>query len=185
MVKGEVLAGRSGRVALAGPSLHEVREVMIEGESGLRHLDGEAPLYEATRRTLLWPNGAQAHVISARDPDNFRGPQFDAVWADELCVWPHAEETLATLRLALRLGAQPRLVVTTPPRPLPPLKNLIAETGSVSWRVPTLSNAHNLAPGFYEFVAGLFRVLSIANSEATLTREPPQRWPSGCPVAAW
>jgi phage terminase large subunit-like protein len=149
-VREEVRRGRAGRIALAGPSLHDVREVMIEGHSGLRHLPGARPSYETTRRRLVWPNGAQAHVISAQEPDNFRGPQFDAVWADELCLWPDAEETLATLRLALRIGEEPRLVVTTTPRPMPALVNLLTEDDVVAWRVSTASNRANLAEGFVE-----------------------------------
>lgn len=191
-IRGEVLSGRAGRIALAGPSLHEVREVMIEGHSGLRNLPGERPAYEVTRRRLLWPNGAEAHVVSALDPDNFRGPQFDAAWADELCVWPRVEETLATLRLGLRLGDDPRLVVTTTPRPIPALKRLLQEPGVVAWRVTTKSNEANLAPGFLESVAARWGASAYGRQElegelledqqgALWTRETIER----CIVSSW
>ena len=83
--------GPGGRLALIGPTLHDVREVMIEGASGLRSLPrwgaGARPVYEPTRRRLTFPNGATAWAFSAEDPDSLRGPQFQAAWADEFCAW--------------------------------------------------------------------------------------------------
>jgi phage terminase large subunit-like protein len=80
-------SGRAARIALIAPTFHDVREVMIEGNSGLRALRRERPVYEASRRRLSWANGAQAFAFSAEDPESLRGPQFDAAWADELCFW--------------------------------------------------------------------------------------------------
>ncbi len=79
------LKGERGRVALIGPALADVREVMIEGPSGLRAIAPreQRPAYEASRRRLVWPNGAVAYAFSAEDPDALRGPQFDAAWC-----WP-------------------------------------------------------------------------------------------------
>ncbi|MFY8209916.1 MAG: terminase large subunit domain-containing protein, partial [Caulobacter sp.] len=85
---GEARAGR--RLALVGPTFHDVREVMIEGPSGLRALSplDARPRWEASRRRLVWPNGATAYAFSAEDPESLRGPQFHAAWADEFCAWP-------------------------------------------------------------------------------------------------
>ena len=79
----QALAGR--RLALVGPTFHDVREVMIEGPSGLRALSpsDRRPRWETSRRRLVWPNGATAYAFSAEDPDSLRGPQFHAAWADE------------------------------------------------------------------------------------------------------
>ncbi len=101
--------GAGGRLALIGPPLHDVREVMIGGPSGLMSLGrwraGRAwPRYEPSRRRLVFPGGAEAFVFSAEDPDSLRGPQFAAAWADEFCAWPRGEETLALLRMGLRIG---------------------------------------------------------------------------------
>ncbi|MEJ0060456.1 MAG: terminase family protein [Terricaulis sp.] len=76
------------------------------------------PIYEVTRRRVLWSNGAEALCFSAEDPESLRGPQFDAAWADELCIWPHPDETLMTLSHGLRLGHRPQLMATTTPRPI-------------------------------------------------------------------
>ncbi len=140
--------GHSGRIALIGPTFHDVREVMIEGASGLRSLADERPVYEASRKRLVWANGAQAYCFSAEDPESLRGPQFDAAWADELCFWAHPEETLATLEHGLRLGLKPRLMVTTTPRPIAALKRLLAARDTVVTRAATWDNRRNVAPDF-------------------------------------
>lgn len=97
-----------GRLALIGPTLHDVREVMIEGVSGLRNLprwDGTTrPVFEPSRRRVRFYGGCEAYVFSAEEPDRLRGPQFSAAWADEFCAWPKGEETLALLRMGLRLA---------------------------------------------------------------------------------
>ncbi len=152
--------GPDGRLALVGPTLHDVREVMIGGVSGVMSLPrwpgGERPKYVSSRRTLTFPNGAVAQVFSAEDPDSLRGPQFAAAWADEMCAWSRGEETLAMLRLALRLGAEPKLVVTTTPRPTRLLKGLRGEPGCAESHAGTMANAANLAPGFVDSLRALY-----------------------------
>ena len=140
--------GRAGRIALVGPTLHDVREVMVEGNSGLRALAGAKPTYEASRRRLHWPNGAQAFCFSAEDPESLRGPQFEAAWCDELCFWAYPDEALQTLEHALRLGQRPRTLVTTTPRPIRALKRLLAAPDTVVTRSSTWANAANVAPDF-------------------------------------
>jgi phage terminase large subunit-like protein len=139
---------RAGRIALIGPTFHDVREVMIEGNSGLRSLDGARPAYEASRRRLVWANGAQAACLSAEDPESLRGPQFDAAWCDELCFWSYPDRTLDTLEHGLRLGVRPRMMVTTTPRPIRALKRLLAAPDTVVTRSSTWDNEHNLSPAF-------------------------------------
>ena len=140
--------GLARRIALIGPTFHDVREVMIEGSSGLRAAAKVRPVYEASRKRLIWPNGAVAYCFSAEDPESLRGPQFDAAWADELCYWTYADETMATLEHGLRLGRNPKLMVTTTPRPTGALKRLLAARDTVMTRSTTWDNARNLAPGF-------------------------------------
>jgi len=79
-------AGRCRRVALIGETMDQVREVMVFGESGILACSppDRRPKWEATRKRLLWPNGAVAQVFSAHEPESLRGPQFDAAWVDEL-----------------------------------------------------------------------------------------------------
>lgn len=140
--------GLARRIALIAPTLHDVRAVMVEGESGLLGLPYERPVFEPSRRRLIWRSGAIAQCFSAEDPEALRGPQFDAAWCDELCYWSYPEEALATLAHALRLGTSPRQLVTTTPRPMPALKRMIAASDTVVTRSPTTDNGANLAPAF-------------------------------------
>lgn len=101
-------AAGGGRLALVGATLHDVREVMIGGPSGILSLPrwralGDWPVYQASRRRLVFPNGVEAFVFSAEDPDSLRGPQFSAAWADEFCAWRDGGEVLAMLRMGLRI----------------------------------------------------------------------------------
>ena len=159
------LAGRArqvGRLALVGPTYGEVREVMIEGPSGLRGLgaafgpEGGPPRYEPSRRRLVWPNGAVGFVFTAEEPDGLRGPQFHAAWADELCAWARPAETLAMLRMGLRLGGDPRMAISTTPRPTAALRELMGGAGLATTRGSAADNAAHLAPGFLEGLRALY-----------------------------
>lgn len=158
---------RGGRFALLGPSLHDVQEVMIEGPSGLRAQSPKSLTfrYEKSRRRVVWNTGAEAHVFSAEDPDSLRGPQFHGAWADEFCAWRRPGEVLAMLRFGLRLGEDPRLVVTTTPRPIRALRQLRAEVSTVDTVLPTATNAHNLAPAFLESLNAIYGGTRLAAQE--------------------
>jgi phage terminase large subunit-like protein len=149
----EVTSEPVGRIALVGESAADVREVMIEGVSGILAIHKrERPLYEASRRRVVWPNGAVAQAFSAEDPEALRGPQFDAAWCDELAKWRLAEETWDMLQFGLRLGAWPRQLITTTPRAVPLLKRILAEPGTRQTHAKTRENEDNLAPAFLETV---------------------------------
>ncbi|WP_185985632.1 terminase large subunit domain-containing protein [Aureimonas mangrovi] len=140
-----------GRIALVAETLGDAREVMIEGESGLRGLDfARRPVFEATRRRLVFSNGAVAQIFSSEDPEALRGYQFDCAWGDELAKWKHPEPCFDNLQLALRLGERPRALFTTTPRAVPLLKRLMAEEGTAVTRMTTRENAANLADGFLD-----------------------------------
>ena len=153
--------------ALVGTALHDVREVMVEGASGIKALaePGDRPRWEAGRRRLLWDNGSAAYAFSAEDPDSLRGPQFHAAWADEFCAWRNPEASLSNLRFGLRLGRDPLLMVTTTPRPIPALRRLMAEGGTVTDRAATSENAANLAPSFVEGLMGVYGGTRLAAQE--------------------
>lgn len=127
--------GLFGRVALVGPTLGDVREVMIEGVSGLRSITDCYdcfPTYSPSRRRLEYPNGATAMAFSAEDADSLRGPQFDAAWCDEIAAWPDGETVWDTLQMGVRLGHAPVCVATTTPRPVPLVQRLVEGEAVVS-----------------------------------------------------
>ena len=137
------------RIALVAETLSDAREVMVDGASGLTRITGWfRPDYEASRRRLVWPNGAMAQIFSSEDPESLRGPQFHHAWMDELGKWKHPQETFDMLQFGLRLGDHPRQVVTTTPRPLPLLKAIMEDEATEVTRLSTVSNRANLASGF-------------------------------------
>ena len=155
------------RLALIGPTLHDVREVMVDGPSGLIAVadPGDRPSYEVSRRRVKFPSGAFAYAFSAEDPDSLRGPQFHHAWADELCAWPDAGAVLAQVRLGLRLGRHPQLVVTTTPRPSAALRRLMAEPDLQVTRAATADNAAFLSPAFVEGLNRLYGGTRLAAQE--------------------
>ena len=152
-------------LALVGPALHDVREVMVEGPSGVKSLNGpgDRPRWEAGRRRLVWNNDSVAYAFSAEDPESLRGPQFHAAWADEFCAWREPDKVLSNLRMGLLLGDAPKLMVTTTPRPIPALRRLMTE--AVTARRGTAENAVNLSPGFLEHLTALYGGTRLAAQE--------------------
>lgn len=146
--------GRAKRLALIGETFDQAREVMIFGDSGIMACSppDRKPRWVASRRCLVWPNGAEAMVFSAYDPESLRGPQFDGAWVDELAKWPKARETWDMLQFGLRLGDDPRVCVTTTPRNVDVLKELLALPSTVVTRAATEVNAAHLAASFLDEV---------------------------------
>ena len=130
--------------------MHDVRNVMVEGVSGLLaiHPARERPIYEPSKRRMTWKNGAVAELFSADETEGLRGPQFSAAWCDELAKWRGAEAAWDMLQFGLRLGDCPQTVVTTTPRPSVFLKKLMSDAATATVHLSTADNADNLAPMF-------------------------------------
>jgi phage terminase large subunit-like protein len=158
---------RHRSIALVGETAHDVREVMIEGPSGILRTSprSERPHWTTVRRRLEWPNGAVAYAFSAEDPEQLRGPQFDGAWCDELAKWHYVEATFDMLQFGLRLGAHPRQLITTTPRPIPLLKRLLADARNAVTRAPTRVNAAYLSPGFLDEIAARYAGTRLGRQE--------------------
>ncbi|WP_272002122.1 DNA-packaging protein [Roseovarius sp. ZX-A-9] len=143
-------AGRCRRIALVGETMAQVREVMVFGESGILACSppDRRPVWEATRQRLIWPNGAIAQVFSAHDPESLRGPQFDGAWVDELAKWKKARETWDMLQFGLRLGEAPQVCITTTPRNIGVLKQILDAPTTVVTSAATQANRAFLADSF-------------------------------------
>lgn len=146
--------GRARRVALVGETLDQVREVMVMGESGILACSptDRRPQWIASRRCVVWPNGAEAMAFSAHDPEALRGPQFDAAWVDELAKWRNGQATWDMLQFGLRLGDHPQVCATTTPRNVPVLTALLDLPSTVVTRAPTEANRAYLARSFLQEV---------------------------------
>lgn len=159
--------GRSKRVALIGETFDQVREVMVFGDSGIMSCSppDRKPVWEATRRRLVWPNGATATCFSASEPEALRGPQFDAAWVDELAKWKKAEDAWDMLQFGLRLGEAPRQVVTTTPRNVSVLKRILDTASTVTTKAPTEANKAYLAKSFLEEVRARYAGSRLGRQE--------------------
>ncbi|WP_251567148.1 DNA-packaging protein [Erythrobacter sp. 3-20A1M] len=164
-------ADGTARIALVGASLAEARAIMVEGPSGLLAVAGakQRPRFEPSKNLLRWPGGAEARLYSAAEPESLRGPQHSHAWCDELAKWPastsRAEACWDNLQLGLRLGRDPRSVVTTTPRAVPLVRRLIADEGTVVTGGTTLANARNLSPGFIAVIERQYAGTSFGRQE--------------------
>jgi predicted phage terminase large subunit-like protein len=75
----------------------------------------------------LW-NGSIIQGFAAIEPDRLRGPQFHRIWADEVAAWRYSE-SFDQMMFGLRLGDDPRLVITTTPRATPLIVGLAKREG--------------------------------------------------------
>lgn len=159
--------GRYRRIALVAPTIASGRQVMIEGASGLLAICPPwcRPTYEPSRHQLQWPNGAIATLYSADTPERLRGPQHDLFWADELCAWRQATYAWDMLLMGLRLGTNPRGIITTTPKPIPLYKQLLQDPTVTITTSSTFKNAANLAPEFFTAIIHRYQGTRLGRQE--------------------
>jgi phage terminase large subunit-like protein len=143
----------STRWAAVAPTQNDCRTVMFEGESGLLNVIPSifVKKYRADVLELELYNNSVIYGKSAEKPDRLRGPQYHGAWCDEVASWQRLQDTWDNLKFGLRLGAHPRTIITTTPRPIPFLKDLLKRSQGDGPRVvtstgSTFENAANLAP---------------------------------------
>ena len=164
------------RFALVARTAADVRDVIVEGESGIMNVSppSERPLYEPSKRRLTWPNGNTATCFTADEPDSLRGPQFTHAWGDEVAAWrqtPDAAGMTAfdNLRVGTRLGANPKIMITTTPKRVPLLYKLLDEaknTGRVVIsRGSTMDNSGNLSNAYLDAITGVYAGTRLAQQE--------------------
>jgi phage terminase large subunit-like protein len=154
-------------IALVGETMNEARAIMVEGVSGIISVYpvSERPKLDKARGVVVWPNGAEAWLMPANDPERFRGPQFAAAWCDELAKWPKAEAAWDMLQFGLRIGVRPRQMVTTTPKPTRLLKRLMADPNTVVTRMATKANEDNLAPAFLAAIVARYNETVLGRQE--------------------
>lgn len=148
--------GACGHIALIAETAADARDVMVgdgkgQGEaSGILqvHPRDFRPVYNSSLRRLTWPNGAIASIYNGTEPDQLRGPQHEAAWCDELAKWRYAQDAWDQLQFGLRIGDNPRVCITTTPKPIKLLREIIADKTTRVSGGSTYENAGNLAPKF-------------------------------------
>jgi phage terminase large subunit-like protein len=164
--KTPLAAGTHHRFALVAETAADARDVIVEGDSGILAVHPKAfrPNYEPSKRRLTWPNGAIATLYNGTEPDQLRGPQHDAAWVDELAKFDYARETWDMLQFGLRLG-HPRQMVTTTPRPIPLLKEIIKDPTTAITKGATYDNADNLAGAFLKQIKTKYEGTRLGRQE--------------------
>jgi len=174
-VREQVQSGKK-RIGMIAPTSADARDVMVEGESGIlkvcgpRDIDNNGvhmgmPLYEASKRRLTWANGAIATLYSAEEAARLRGPQHDAIWADELAAWKDGQDVWDMAQFGLRLGDNPRAIVTTTPKTNSLIIEILEDPGTIVTRGSTYSNAANLAKKFLEKIKRRYEGTRLGRQE--------------------
>jgi phage terminase large subunit-like protein len=165
------------RFALVARTAADVRDVLVEGESGILNVtpESERPNYEPSKRRLTWPNGNVATCFTADEPDSLRGPAFTHAWGDEVAAWKQTPDSSGltafdNLRIGTRLGAYPKLMLTTTPKRVPLLYTLLKEAedeanGVIVRRGATIDNAGNLHSSYLDAVLGIYEGTALAKQE--------------------
>lgn len=165
------------RFALVARTAADVRDVIVEGESGIMSISppSEMPLYEPSKRRLTWPNGNTATCFTADEPDSLRGPQFTHAWGDEVAAWRQSPDAAGmtafdNLRVGTRLGRNPKILVTTTPKRVPLLYSLLEEANKNPGRVvisrgSTMDNAGNLSGAYMDAIMGVYEGTRLASQE--------------------
>ena len=161
--------GTYERFALVAETAADARDVLVDGPSGILavHPSAFRPRYEPSKRRLSWPNGSIGTLYNATEPDQLRGPQHDAAWCDELAKWRYAQETWDMLQFGLRLGTDPRQVITTTPRPIRLIRDFLKREGHGIHvtRGSTFDNRANLAAKFFEAMVARYEGTRLGRQE--------------------
>lgn len=165
------------RFALVARTAADVRDVIVEGESGIISVSppSEKPHYEPSKRRLTWPNGNTATLFTADEPDSLRGPQFTHAWGDEIAAWRQTPDAAGmtswdNLRVGTRLGTHPKILVTTTPKRVPLLYDLIKEAEQKPGQVmitrgSTMDNSGNLSGAYLDTMLGIYNGTALAQQE--------------------
>lgn len=159
---------RVGFLALIGATSTDIRETMVEGESGLVRVfekAGEKIHYEPSKRRITFPSGARANLFSAEEPDRLRGPQHEYFWGDEPAHWPLAQDVWDQLLFGLRLGKRPHGLFTSTPLPSKFVKERAKDPKTRVVRASTFANLSNLAPTFRETILERFEGTRLGRQE--------------------
>tara|TARA_R110000787_G_scaffold100231_3_gene205128 strand:- start:6801 stop:8111 length:1311 start_codon:yes stop_codon:yes gene_type:complete len=165
-VRQKVQQGQANRIALVGATAADVRDTMVEGESGLMRIfpNEQRPRYEPSKRRITFYNGAKATTFSADEPDRLRGPNHDLAWCDEIAAWRYPD-AWDQLIFGLRIGNDPRLVATTTPRPTKLIRQLVERADVAVTRGSTFENKANLAPTFLQEVLSRYEGTRLGRQE--------------------
>jgi phage terminase large subunit-like protein len=153
-------------VNLIGATADDIRDILIEGESGILAVcpKDERPKYVPSKRRLEWPSGAKSLLFSADEPDRLRGKQSSGLLCDELSAWRYMDSYTQAM-LGLRLGERPRAYISTTPRPLKLLRDLVKDPKVHVTSSNTYANRANLSPAFFSSIITKYEGTRLGRQE--------------------
>jgi hypothetical protein len=166
-IQRRVEAGTMKLGCLIAPTTADIRDVMVEGPSGLLAVAPPwcQPRFEPSKRRVAWPNGTYAVCLSGEEPERARGLNVDTLWADELACWQRAESTWDLAMLALRAGTNPQALITTTPRRVAVLRRILTEATTVQTTDTTYANQAHLPRQFLDQIVGLYENTRLGRQE--------------------
>ena len=139
-------------IGVCAPTDKAVRSICIEGESGIEAVARANGVnivdYNKNRLEITLENDSKIRGFSAEKPDSIRGENLSYAWFDELAMIRYFQFYHEGLQPALRKGDNPRLLITTTPKRVRLLRDLLAsgeneaETGVHVTRGRTAENPH-------------------------------------------
>jgi phage terminase large subunit-like protein len=163
-IRAQAEAGLASHIGLVGPTSADVRDVMVGTLLEIAP-NSNRPLYEPSKRSLTWPNGCVAYALASEEPNRVRGFGFSIAWLDELCAWSNVNETFDLLQFTMRRGRRPRQVITTTPKPIPLLRQLLKRDDVVVTKGSTRDNIKNLAPTFLQTIVSRYEGSRLGRQE--------------------
>jgi len=166
-VRSMVESGRARSVALIAPTAADIRDTMVEGISGIIEAfpPSKRPEYIPSKRRIKFKNGAIATTYTGEEPEQLRGPNHDLAWIDEAAACRYIDEIWLWLIPSLRAGPDPKVIVTTTPKPVKILYDLCASGSTVLTTGSTYDNAHNLPATMLRFVEETYGSTELGDQE--------------------
>jgi phage terminase large subunit-like protein len=161
-------ANPNERILMIAPTAADVRDTMIEGPGGLLQCypRDARPIYEPSRRLITFPSGAKGIIRSADEPERLRGPEFTKFWADEICAWRFIQDAWDQIKFGFRMKSEAlQGVITTTPKPLKVLKELLANPRTVTTRGSSYENRANLSETYFREVIAPYQGTRLGRQE--------------------
>jgi phage terminase large subunit-like protein len=170
-VKKRMLAEPKHRVGIIAPDFPVGKNVCMEGESGLLTWMPKNRIkhYNTQTATLNLTNGSSARIFgtnSQPDAEKVRGYQFATLWFEEMATQRYGEVAWDISQFALRLGIDPRIVITSTPRNNQIIRRLLkTEPGIAVTTGSTLDNAANLAETTVQYLRQRYEGTTLGKQE--------------------
>ncbi len=162
------LMNSNATCGVVAPTHQDLRKVVFNGDSGIINqihpelLSAEG--YNKSYNEITFYNGSKILGFPAIEPDRLRGVQFHRAWCDELASWRY-RETFDNLMMALRLGENPKCIITTTPRPTKLIKELASREDTKLIRGSTFENIENLAKSSIQMLRDRYHGTRIGRQE--------------------